>query len=130
MFLTYQQLLEPSVRSSGSFGPIFRDAIVVVGQRTAPRTAPCSPICCTPNARHNVNIDKSSQAAGEQAYAPLLRTWRVDVRACVRVRVSSPSGGGGGQVDEGHNVPAAAREAGTLRLDAATVTWVWAMGWG
>lgn len=32
VFLTYSQLLEPSVRSSGSFGPIIRNAIVVIDE--------------------------------------------------------------------------------------------------
>ena len=32
IFITYTQLLEPSVRSSGGFGPIFKNAIVVIDE--------------------------------------------------------------------------------------------------
>lgn len=32
IFITYTQLLEPSVRSSGGFGPIFKNAIVIIDE--------------------------------------------------------------------------------------------------
>ena len=32
VFITYTQLLEPSVRSSGGFGPIFKNAIIVIDE--------------------------------------------------------------------------------------------------